>query len=72
MSGDAGEAARGDRGKYKGPARTAMAKAGEVEKLLAARVNPTEVTRKLGIGRSSLYRAMKVRKIKRVASMAPA
>jgi len=59
-------------GKYKGRARTAMAKAGEVEKLLAAGVNPTEVARKLGIGRSSVYRAMKERKIKRVASVAPA
>jgi DNA invertase Pin-like site-specific DNA recombinase len=59
-------------GKYKGPARTAMAKAGEVEKLLAAGVNPTEVARKLGIGRSSVYQAMKERKIKRVAGMAPA
>ena len=52
-------------GKYKGRARTAMAKAGEVEALLAKGVNPTEVARKLGIGRSSVYRAMKERKIKR-------
>jgi DNA invertase Pin-like site-specific DNA recombinase len=59
-------------GKYKGRARTAMAKAGEVEKLLAAGVNPTEVARKLGIGRSSVYRAMRERKIKRVAGVAPA
>ena len=58
-------------GKYKGRAKTAMAKAGDVEKLLAAGVNPTEVARKLGIGRSSVYRAMKERKIKRVASIAP-
>ena len=48
-----------------------MAKAGDVEKLLAAGVNPTEVARKLGIGRSSVYRAMRERKIKRVASIAP-
>jgi DNA invertase Pin-like site-specific DNA recombinase len=59
-------------GKYKGRAKTAMAKAGEVETLLAAGVTPTEVARKLGIGRSSVYRAMKVRKIKRVAGVAPA
>ena len=58
-------------GKYKGRAKTAMAKAGEVEKLLAAGVNPTEVARKLGIGRSSVYRAMRERKIKRVASVVP-
>jgi DNA invertase Pin-like site-specific DNA recombinase len=44
-------------GKYKGRARTAMAKAGEVEKLLAVGLNPTEVARKLGIGRSSVSRA---------------
>ena len=76
-------------GKYKGRAKTAMAKAGEVEKaengwptegagrrrgktLLAAGVSPTEVARKLGIGRSSVYRAMRERKIKRVVSVAPA
>ena len=59
-------------GKYKGRAKTAMAKAGDVEKLLAAGVNPTEVARKLGIGRSSVYRAMKERKIKRVIGVAPA
>jgi len=52
-------------GKFKGRARTAMAKAGEVEALLAKGVNPTDVARKLGIGRSSVYRAMKERKIKR-------
>jgi DNA invertase Pin-like site-specific DNA recombinase len=59
-------------GKYKGRARTAIAKAGEVEKLLAAGVNPTEVARNLGIGRSSVYRAMRERKIRRVAGVAPA
>jgi DNA invertase Pin-like site-specific DNA recombinase len=52
-------------GKYKGRAKTAMAKAGEVEALLAKGVNPTEVARKLGIGRSSVYRAMNERKLKR-------
>jgi DNA invertase Pin-like site-specific DNA recombinase len=50
-------------GRYKGRARTAMAKACEVEKQLAAGVNPTEVAPKLGIGRSSVYRAMRERKI---------
>jgi len=59
-------------GKYKGRAKTAMAKAGEVERRLAAGVTPTEVARKLGMGRSSVYRAMKERKIKRVASVASA
>jgi len=52
-------------GKYKGRARTAMAKAGEVEVMLAAGVNPSDVARKLGIGRSSVYRAIRLRKIKR-------
>ena len=52
-------------GKYKGRARTAMAKAGEVEKLLADGVRPTDVARKLGIGRSSVYRAIRERSIKR-------
>jgi len=56
-------------GKYKGRAKTAMAKAGEVEALLAKGVNPTEVARKLGIGRSSVYRAMRDRKIKRQPSV---
>jgi DNA invertase Pin-like site-specific DNA recombinase len=52
-------------GKYRGRAPTAMAKAGEVEALLAKGVAPTEVAKKLGIGRSSVYRAMRERKIKR-------
>ena len=49
-----------------------MAKAGEVEKLLAAGVNPTEVARKLGIGRSSVYRAIRLRNIKREPTYLPA
>ena len=52
-------------GKYKGRAKTAMAKAGEVEKLLANGVGPAEVARKLGIGRSSVYRAIRERGIQR-------
>jgi DNA invertase Pin-like site-specific DNA recombinase len=56
-------------GKYKGRARTAMAKAGDVEALLTKGVSPTEVARKLGIGRSSVYRAMRERKIKRQATV---
>ena len=52
-------------GKYKGRARTAMAKAGDVEALLTAGVNPSDVARKLKIGRSSVYRAIRHRKIKR-------
>ena len=52
-------------GKYKGRARTAMAKAGEVEAMLAAGVNPSDVARQLGIGRSSVYRAIRLRNIRR-------
>ena len=44
-------------GKCKRGAKTAMAKAAEVEKPLAAGVKPTQVARELGIGRSSVYRA---------------
>jgi DNA invertase Pin-like site-specific DNA recombinase len=52
-------------GKYRGRAKTAMAKAGEVEHLLAAGVSPTHVARRLKIGRSSVYRVIRLRKIKR-------
>ncbi len=56
-------------GKYRGRARTAMAKAGEVEAMLAAGINPSDVARKLGIGRSSVYRAMRERGVKRVGTV---
>jgi DNA invertase Pin-like site-specific DNA recombinase len=52
-------------GKYKGRAPTARAKAGEVEKLLAAGVGPALIARKLGIGRSSVYRTIRERGIQR-------
>lgn len=52
-------------GKYKGRAPTAKAKAGEVEALLAQGVSPTNVAKRLGIGRSSVYRVMNDRKLKR-------
>lgn len=52
-------------GKYRGRAPTAMAKAGEVEALLAAGWSPTTVAKKLRIGRSSLYRAIADRGLKR-------
>lgn len=52
-------------GKFKGRAPTARAKAGEVETMLAAGESPTAVAKKLGIGRSSVYRAMSERKLKR-------
>ena len=52
-------------GKYRGRAPTARAKAGEVEAMLAAGESPTVVAKKLGIGRSSVYRAMTARGLKR-------
>lgn len=52
-------------GKFKGRAPTARAKAGEVEAMLAAGESPTVVAKKLGIGRSSVYRAIAERSLKR-------
>ena len=52
-------------GKFKGRKPTARAKAGEVEAMLAAGESPTAVAKKLGIGRSSVYRAMADRGLKR-------
>lgn len=52
-------------GKYKGRAPTARAKSDEIEGLLAKGVSPTDVARRLGIGRSSVYRVMDDRGIKR-------
>lgn len=52
-------------GKYRGRAPTAMAKAAEVEAMLAAGESPTMVAKKLGIGRSSVYRAITDRQLRR-------
>jgi DNA invertase Pin-like site-specific DNA recombinase len=52
-------------GKFKGRAPTARAKAGEVEALLAAGERPADVAKKLGIGRSSVYRAIAERGLTR-------
>lgn len=52
-------------GKYRGRAKTAQAKAGEVEAALRAGEAPALVARKLGIGRSSVYRIMEDRSIRR-------
>ena len=43
-------------GKYKGRAPTAMAKADDVLTLLKDGVGATEVAKRLGIGRASVYR----------------
>ncbi|ARE39953.1 Site-specific recombinase, resolvase family [Rhodovulum sp. P5] len=45
-------------GKYKGRKPTAQAKADEVRKLRAEGVGATEIARRLGIGRASVYRIM--------------
>jgi len=45
-------------GKYKGRAPTARAKAAEASKLLAESVSAAETTRRLGIGRRSVYRIL--------------
>jgi len=45
-------------GKYKGRAPTARAKASQVHALQAEGVGPAEIARRLGIGRSSVYRML--------------
>jgi DNA invertase Pin-like site-specific DNA recombinase len=45
-------------GKYKGRAPTARAKAPEVRGLRTQGVGPTEIARRLGISRASVYRAL--------------
>ncbi len=52
-------------GKFKGRAPTARAKADDVAAMLAAGERPANVAKKLGIGRSSVYRAMAERGLKR-------
>lgn len=56
-------------GKYRGRAKTAMAKAGEVEALLRAGEAPAEVAKRVGIGRSSVYRIMDERGLRRVSTV---
>jgi DNA invertase Pin-like site-specific DNA recombinase len=45
-------------GKYKGRAPTARAKSAQVLALKAEGVGPSEIARRLGIGRSSVYRVL--------------
>ena len=45
-------------GKYKGRAPTARAKADQARSLIAEGVGPTEIARRLGIGRASVYRIL--------------
>jgi DNA invertase Pin-like site-specific DNA recombinase len=49
-----------------------MAKASEVEAILAAGVTPSDVARQLGIGRSSVHRAIRLRRIERQPTYRPA
>jgi len=57
-------------GKFKGRAPTARAKADKVLAMLAAGESPTVVAKKLGIGRSSVYRAMQAGGVKRQTAYA--
>lgn len=45
-------------GRYRGRKPTAMAKADEVKALRVEGVSPTEIAKRLGIGRASVYRAL--------------
>lgn len=49
-------------GKYKGRKPTAMARADEVKRLTAEGVGATEISKRLGIGRASVYRALETAK----------
>jgi DNA invertase Pin-like site-specific DNA recombinase len=44
--------------KYKGRAPTARVKAPEVRRLLADGIGPSEIAKRLGISRASVYRAL--------------
>lgn len=45
-------------GKYRGRKPTAQAKAGEIHRLYGDGVGPTEIARRLGVGRASVYRVL--------------
>lgn len=51
--------------KYKGRAPTARSKADEIKALLAEQVGPQEISRKLGISRSSVYRVIEHAQLER-------
>ncbi len=50
-------------GKYKGRKPTAQAKANEVLELHAEGVGGTEIAKRLGIGRASVYRILKAARV---------
>jgi DNA invertase Pin-like site-specific DNA recombinase len=45
-------------GKYRGRAPTARAKASEIRRLHGERIGPTEIAKRLGISRASVYRVL--------------
>jgi DNA invertase Pin-like site-specific DNA recombinase len=47
-------------GKYKGRKATARAKSAEVTALVSEGVRPTDIARRLGIGRASVYRILEI------------
>ena len=57
-------------GKYRGRAKTARAKSGEVEAASRAGEAPADVARRLSIGRSSVYRIMDDLSIRRISTVA--
>lgn len=65
----AGIAAAKADGKYKGRVPTAMRKADEAVALLSSGVKPAVAARQLGIARSSLYRIMDERGIRRTTTL---
>ena len=67
-----GIAAAKAEGKYKGRAPTAMRKADEAVSLLSSGMKVAAVARQLGIARSSLYRIMEERGVRRAATVAVA
>ena len=45
-------------GKYRGSAPTARAKASEIRRLQGEGIGPTEIAKRLGISRASVYRVL--------------
>jgi len=50
-------------GKYEGRAPTAKSKSAEVLELHGSRIGPMEIARRLGIGRSSVYRIIECQSV---------
>ena len=54
-------------GKYKGRIPSARRKAGDVQRMLAQGLAPTEIGRRLGISRASVYRIVRANGVKGLA-----